>query len=325
MRRILKKRGSAWWLLSTRVFALLVLFLCMCCGYRYWILGFAPPSPLYYVRSLSYSASGAVPKKIWTYWHEEEMPDFFGKCVRSWRRFNPDYELSVVGPHNVDRYLAGGRSLLSAKPYCDDVRMLSDLVRLHLLAAHGGIWMDAAIVCYRSLDWFRDLAPANRCEYVGYYAPTFTDPAYLSYSPIIESWMFGCVRNSGLVAEWLLEYQALAREESVQAYVDKVRGGGVSSQNIPEDSVAYLAVYLCLQKVLQDPYRRGAYRFHVLPSDETALSYLKNSQFVRETGVHDLVVANPRKYMAEQPVIKICKEERELILQMDYDVLFSYE
>ena len=292
-----------------------------------WLLfGTSPPSPLYYLRSLSYSTSGVVPKTIWTFWHEREseMPDFYRKCVLSWRHFNPDYEVCVVGPHNVDRYLAGGRALLAAKPYCDDVRMLSDLVRLHLLAAHGGIWMDTAIVCYRSLDWFRDLAPANRCEYVGYYAPTFTQPAYQSYSPVIENWMFGCVRGSGLVAEWLLEYQAVASEASVQAYVDKVRGGGVSSQNIPEDSVVYLVNYLCLQKLLQDPRRRGAYRFHVLPSDATALSYLKNNQFVREKAVHDLVVDNPRKYMAEQPIIKMCKEERELILQMNYHVLFSY-
>jgi hypothetical protein len=45
----------------------------------------------------------------------------------------------------------------------------SDIIRLHLLAQHGGVWADATVLCLQPLDhWLYDmLAPARFWMYHG--------------------------------------------------------------------------------------------------------------------------------------------------------------
>ena len=39
----------------------------------------------------------------------------------------------------------------------DSLARISDVLRLHALAEHGGIWMDATIICTASLSWVHSI------------------------------------------------------------------------------------------------------------------------------------------------------------------------
>lgn len=282
-----------------------------------------PPTPPPPARTLSTTAVTIIPKKIWTFWHRSVLPDFFQRCIDSWKYWNADYQIVVLSPQTIREYDDDG--IFSQAPFKDDVRLLSDIVRLRVLSKHGGIWMDTSIICNnQNLDWFREkTAQGAAAEYVGYFAKRFTSAEeHLTHSPIIESWMFGCIPNSPMVNAWLHEFERIRHFSSIQGYVRELQTKhGVSVQNIPNNSVVYLVVYLSLQRVLQQ-HPPGKFRFHVIPSDDTAMAYLQNNGWQREKAVLDLL-ENASTYCREQNILKICKEERSFLLQKGYRVLFS--
>ena len=276
------------------------------------VLGSARPTCFAPKRSI------LIPKKIWTFWHKKELPDFYRKCVASWTYWNPEYEIVVLRPETIGRYIDS--RILLTPPFDKDVRLLSDIVRLRVLSKYGGVWMDTSIICSNeNLDWFLRESVDRDAEYVGYFADRFTQPRYRVDSPIIESWMFACVPNSPMVVAWLAEFEKI-QNQPVESYVTQLQHtDSIATQRIQPNSIVYLVVYMSLQKVLQQ--NPGKYRFHVIPSDRSAMVYLENNNWNREEAIDDLV-ENAAAYCRDQNILKICKEERLLLLKKNYDVLF---
>ncbi|WP_215902146.1 capsular polysaccharide synthesis protein, partial [Acinetobacter bereziniae] len=105
-----------------------------------------------------------LPKKIWIYW-EGDFPEFVEKCIQNIRKKNPNYEVYLLNPENVNQYSLIDFSLLQdATP-----QQKADLLRFDLLYQHGGIWLDASIIVYESLDWIFELIQQNRTECFAYY------------------------------------------------------------------------------------------------------------------------------------------------------------
>lgn len=93
--------------------------------------------------------------RIWTYWHQgwENAPSIVERCLDSWIRLNPDYEVCAL-----DRITLLERAGFPAgiDPARSDltVQKLSALGRLALLSQYGGVWADATVMCTRPLsDW----------------------------------------------------------------------------------------------------------------------------------------------------------------------------
>ena len=268
-------------------------------------------------------AEGVIPAKIWTFWHSDTLPDFFAQCVATWRACSPEYELVLLTPTNWHLYLPQerDREILYAPPFAQDVRLLSDIVRLRVLAVHGGIWMDTSVICSnRSLDAFRNPpgAPAD-LEFAGFFARRFTDARFLPRAPMVESWMFACPPRSSIVRAWMREFEKLRDYGSdIAGFVARLR---VDTQNLAPDAINYLVVYLCLQKVLQrdpDCYRR----MHLVDSDTTAMSYLHHNGWKTQPAVDDLL-RRAAAYRGAHDVLKICKEERAYLLTLPYHHLFD--
>lgn len=76
------------------------------------------------------------------------------KCIDSWRRHLPDYELRLWNEDNFD---------VAAIPYTREAyerrkyAFVSDYVRLYALKNHGGVYMDTDVEVIRSLDRFLSL------------------------------------------------------------------------------------------------------------------------------------------------------------------------
>ena len=93
------------------------------------------------------------PKLIWFLWLQglNEAPEIVRLCLDSWRRCNPGWEVRTLDRAGLDRLIdlsvIPAASLESASP-----QALSDIARVRLLAAHGGVWADASAFCVQPLD-----------------------------------------------------------------------------------------------------------------------------------------------------------------------------
>lgn len=108
-------------------------------------------------------------KTIWMYWHDgfENSPAITQECLKSWKKWNHDYEVVELNNNNLKDYI----DYPIAQPKSLAAR--SDIIRINLLKEHGGIWSDATVLCNRPLnEWlymydkqgfwaFSDPTPAN--------------------------------------------------------------------------------------------------------------------------------------------------------------------
>lgn len=99
----------------------------------------------------------ALPRQIWVYWRQGEaaVPPLVATCIDSWRRLNPDWRLTVLDAERADTHCPDLAPL--ARTPGITIQMYSDLLRATLLHTHGGVWVDATLLCARPLDdWLWD-------------------------------------------------------------------------------------------------------------------------------------------------------------------------
>jgi len=150
------------------------------------------------------SAPRAIPRRIWAYWDggEDAAPPVVRACLASWRRHNPDWDLTVL-----DRDSAPARAGLPMGPDDIPVQSYADLLRLRLLAREGGVWVDATTFCLRPLDhWLPMLAQG------GFFAFTWT-PAdrwfiWPNVPRRITNWFLASEPGGAVITAW--EARALA-------------------------------------------------------------------------------------------------------------------
>lgn len=96
------------------------------------------------------SESLLIPKVIHYCWFSgKEMPDGFKKCIESWKKYCPDYEIKRWDESNYD---------VSKSPYMKAAYehqkwgFVPDYARLDILYQYGGIYMDTDVELVRNLD-----------------------------------------------------------------------------------------------------------------------------------------------------------------------------
>lgn len=87
--------------------------------------------------------------------------------VATWCRTNPDYEITILTLENYKHYVKGLD--LDKLPNVEFAPRASDIVRIHALAQHGGIWLDASLLLTKSLDWILEMQQQGGHEFIGYY------------------------------------------------------------------------------------------------------------------------------------------------------------
>jgi hypothetical protein len=215
---------------------------------------------------LGSSTTSEIPKHIWTYWdNPDTVPKSVKMCMESWKKHNPDYEIHLITKQNYAEF-ADIPSTISNHPNMNDSHQrFSDLVRLYVLAKHGGVWCDSSILVGEPFSkWLvpgKDLNGFS-IKYGGYDRP----------HPIIESWFFICPKESPFVRAWRDEFAKLCDYNSVKSYVDSRREMGVDVENwsaTPE----YLAIHVSAQKILQiDKYPLN--KLAIFPSEDGPFKYL---------------------------------------------------
>ena len=201
--------------------------------------------------------SEQIPKKIWTYWEDPELPPLVQRCLDKWRELNPTWDLIILNKNSVGQYVPDV-DIFSLK-FADTAPRRSDFVRLHVLARHGGVWTDASNFPTKSVDWVRD----QPWDYVGYYRQgATTRPEY----PVIESWFFACPPGSKFVSKLRDELMTMNSLDQESDYKKSVEARGVDLQRIPQPD--YLNIYVAAQAVIQK---------QMTPEEIKRTMYLKSS------------------------------------------------
>ena len=90
-----------------------------------------------------------TPKVIWFLWLQglNDAPFVVRRCYESWVKQNPDWKVILLDETNLRQY-----TNLQIQPA--SVQAYSDIIRINLLAEHGGVWVDATCYCNKPLaDW----------------------------------------------------------------------------------------------------------------------------------------------------------------------------
>ena len=96
-----------------------------------------------------------IPKVIHYCWFGgNEIPEHDRKCIESWKKFCPDYEIIQWNEENYDLNKAPlyVRQAYEAKKWA----FVTDYVRLEVVYDHGGIYMDTDVELLKNLDSLLD-------------------------------------------------------------------------------------------------------------------------------------------------------------------------
>lgn len=98
---------------------------------------------------------------IWQYWGQgyEDVPPVVCKCLDSVDRFAGDFRVIRLCDANLDEYL-DMPAFVRAKRSLFSRAFFSDLLRLMLLDAYGGIWLDATVYLSGAIP-----EPYFQCEF----------------------------------------------------------------------------------------------------------------------------------------------------------------
>lgn len=98
--------------------------------------------------------------RIWYCWFqgEENLPPLVRCCYESLRRNSGRYEVCFVDEENFGEYVKLPEHILKKFAAGKISRThLSDILRVNILAKHGGLWLDATILVTEPLERHRDL------------------------------------------------------------------------------------------------------------------------------------------------------------------------
>lgn len=91
-------------------------------------------------------------KHIFTFWEpKENLPAYIKLCTQTWKKYLPDYEITVLDYSNLDKYL--DKTVIN-KILCKNTTLpkQADCIRVALLYFHGGIWLDADTIITQTFD-----------------------------------------------------------------------------------------------------------------------------------------------------------------------------
>lgn len=149
-----------------------------------------------------------IPKIIHYCWFGgKPLPKSAEKCIASWRKFLPDYEIKEWNESNFDvncmRYTA---EAYAARKYA----YVSDYARFWVLYRYGGLYFDVDVEIIKPLDDIIARGPFMGCE------EAYTEGAAPSALGVNPGLGLGVNPGLGLVKELLDNYEATSFEAENQ-------------------------------------------------------------------------------------------------------------
>lgn len=155
----------------------------------------------------------SIPKIIHYCWFgRNPLPPLARKCIASWRKYLPDYEIKEWNEDNFDvNAIPYTREAYAAKKYA----FVSDYARFKILYEEGGLYFDTDVEVIRPLDDIIARGPFMGCE--GDATNSATAPA------VAPGLGLGVNPGQGLYKEILKFYRSISfNEDNKEKYVTVV-------------------------------------------------------------------------------------------------------
>lgn len=222
--------------------------------------------------------SQSIPKRIWTYWNEKTITKKTVRlCIESWKKYNPDYEITIVNPSNLKYFIDLDVKKLKMN---DGPARESDIIRINILEKYGGVWVDATILMTAALEF-----PTDDYEFYGFKIDSFISKENI---PVIESWFFATVPHGKFITAWRNEFMKAEKYASIKDALQALKDEGVQYDKIsgPE----YLFIHVCAQKILQKEMTLDEIKktFFLLKAEDTAFKYLSANNWDTIRGIESL-------------------------------------
>ena len=257
------------------------------------------------------SLQAGIPRRIWTFWNSEKIPEIVSACIGTWKKHCPEYEITILTPRTLCNTLPNAQKILKL-PFANTPQRQADFIRLHVLYQHGGYWLDASIIMFQTLDVFGQHQQRDKSEFVGFYLNGFTtDP----YTPVIENWFFGCVKGSAFVGMWRDEFMRINDYSSAMAYVDHARLNNIRINGIPYLLSHYLSMHVAAQVVIQHHTYPIMERSSLQTAESGPFQYLQTNKWISKEAISWLV-SRKQDGSNMPPFIKLRGSER-MLLQND--------
>lgn len=194
-------------------------------------------------------SSTPIPKIIWSYWNDANIPPKVEQILRNRGEVLSTWEQRVLNEDSVYHYIPRGKFPKGYSALTHQAK--SDWIRLYLLKVYGGCWMDASIIVNSSqgVEHMYTESVRSSSELSGFYLSSHTlNSVKESY---IESWFIMAPPNSRVVSLWYEEFTE-AVTGGFLPYKKKVFSKiNVSNIYSPKDEDTYLTIHSSLQYVLQ--------------------------------------------------------------------------
>lgn len=104
-----------------------------------------------------------IPKKIHYCWFGgNPLPEMALKCIESWKRYLPDYEIIQWNESNFDvNIIPYTREAYKSKKFA----FVSDYARFYILYKYGGLYFDTDVEVLRNMDNLIAQGPYMGCEH----------------------------------------------------------------------------------------------------------------------------------------------------------------
>jgi hypothetical protein len=213
-----------------------------------WFASTIWTDPFYEYTRYTLSRTSDIPSVIYTYWHNDQLPDSVRSCINSWKQLHPGYTIHVITKDTLSDFVP--EQVSSSWIHATTPQRFTDFLRLYLLSTKGGIWMDASIRLNRPLDWVHAYQRAEQSEYVGFEIKVFQQTKV----PVIDSWFMASIPNSSFMKDWYDQFHRMNRYKTVELYVDHL-AKKTNLQGIDRTDAYYLAIHVAVLSLLPTRYK----------------------------------------------------------------------
>ncbi len=157
-----------------------------------------------------------IPRTIWMLWLQgrAEATGLVKACIESWETMNPGWQVVVLDEETAKEYVDVD-AILGPNQAVIRKAATSDILRINLLAEHGGVWADATCLCVRPLDeWLGEVVPS------GFFAFERPGP-----DRMIASWFLASTPDCVLTQAYRDAVNAYWSENTFDSIVHRVRNG----------------------------------------------------------------------------------------------------
>lgn len=239
-----------------------------------------------------------IPKLIWLYW-EGDVPLFVENCIENIKQRNTDYMVHFLTPKTVNQFIQIDFDALNIHL----PQHKADLIRFKLLHVYGGIWLDASIIVYESLDWIQELVSQNQTECFAYYRKKNTTDID---SPVIENWLLATIPNNRFFKDWFDEL-VKAMQVGPKNYIHEIKRTVPNHEKIFQkiSNLEYLISYVVCQVIML----KALPSITLIDCDQNAFYYQVKNKWVKEKTLIEMAINH---HSGEYPkLIKFAGKERK--------------